>query len=147
MSVKTNKKGLWVFVIDLNAGVNSDNFLKISIPERDIPKFEITAVVTILELLARFATAYFDIPFWGWKMKKKMMVMGKVLQKHHISYEPEVTVLITKGEHQLLGRLDWYTRKFISAGFIKALKVFIALNEDRAVDLEGVTEDGKKDKI
>lgn len=80
-------------------------------------------------------------------MKKKMMVMGKVLQKHHISYEPEVTVLITKGEHQLLGRLDWYTRKFISAGFIKALKVFIALNEDRAVDLEGVTEDGKKDKI
>lgn len=81
MSVKTNKKGLWVFVIDLNAGVNSDNFLKISIPERDIPKFEITAVVTILELLARFATAYFDIPFLGMEDEEENDGDGKSSSK------------------------------------------------------------------
>jgi len=41
-------------------------------------------------------------------------------------------VRIYKGEHSILSKLDWYTRKTVSAGFIKALKVFLALNEDRA---------------
>lgn len=66
----------------------------------------------------------------------------RVIQLHHIIYshpnhstQKDVIVKIYKGEHSLLSRLDWYTRKSVSAGFIKALKVWLALNEDRAREL------------
>lgn len=54
----------------------------------------------------------------------------RVIQRHHISYEPEEVVDITKGEHFILTRMQWLKKP--SQGFIKALKVYIALNEDRA---------------
>lgn len=57
-----------------------------------------------------------------------------VVQRHHISYDPEVTVRIYKGEHWLLTQLQRRTRH-ISKGLIKSLKVWIALNEDKAVEL------------
>jgi hypothetical protein len=63
-------------------------------------------------------------------MKKPLVV-----QKHHISYDPEVTVKIYKGEHFCLTMLQ--RRKHISRGLIKALDVFAALNRYGAVDLEG----------
>lgn len=75
-------------------------------------------------------------------MSQKKQHTKKIIQKHHIIYatpdhpEQEVTCLITKGEHNILSKMNWFTKNFISAGFIKSLKVFIALNEDRAVDLE-----------
>lgn len=57
-----------------------------------------------------------------------------VVQSHHISYSPEVVVIIYKGEHMILTRLQW-AKRAPSIGFIKALKVWIALNERRAVEL------------
>ena len=60
--------------------------------------------------------------------------MGKtIIQEHHISYDPEIVVRLYKGEHWILTQLQ--RRKKISRGFIKALKVFIALHENDAVTL------------
>ena len=58
-----------------------------------------------------------------------------VVQNHHISYDPDVTVKIFNGEHWLLTQLNRRTKN-ISKGLIKSLKVWIALHEDKAVDLE-----------
>lgn len=64
--------------------------------------------------------------------------MGKrIIQKHHISYNPEEIVMVYKGEHNILTKIQWYTRKTVSAGFIRALKVFIALSENKTVELYG----------
>ncbi len=57
------------------------------------------------------------------------------IQNHHISYEPEEKVVVYKGEHWILTQLQ--RRKNFSKGFFKALKVFIALKEDTAKELEG----------
>lgn len=57
-----------------------------------------------------------------------------VVQTHHISYIPEITVRVYKGEHfclTLMGR-----RKRISKGFIVALKDFILKNEQNAEELK-----------
>ena len=64
-----------------------------------------------------------------------------VIQTHHLVYEnlahkqKEIKVKIYKGEHLLLTNLGW--RNKISKGFIKALKQWIVLNEDKGVDLDG----------
>jgi len=60
--------------------------------------------------------------------------MKKVVQAHHISYDPEVVVKIYKGEHWVLTQLQ--RRKNVSTGFLQALKVWIALNEEKANELE-----------
>jgi len=64
-----------------------------------------------------------------------------IIQKHHIQYkhpehksQDDVVVYIGKGEHQILTKMQWYTSKNLSSGFIRALKIFIALNEDRATN-------------
>ena len=59
-----------------------------------------------------------------------------VIQSHHISYDPEVIVRLRKCEHLVLTRLQWYCKKQVSQGLITALKVFIALNESKAKELE-----------
>jgi len=56
------------------------------------------------------------------------------MQRHHITYEPERTVVIYKGEHWLLTRLQW--RKYISKGFIEALEQFIKDKRGTAVSLD-----------
>ena len=56
-----------------------------------------------------------------------------IIQYHHLSYNPEIVVPIYKGEHYLITLLNRH--KKISLGFIKSLKVFIALNENEAEDL------------
>ena len=61
------------------------------------------------------------------------MPRGKTVQRHHLSYNPEVTVDIYKGEHWILTQLQ--RRKHISTGFIKALKVWLALHEGTAEDV------------
>ena len=58
-----------------------------------------------------------------------------VIQTHHISRDPEETVRVFKGEHRILTLTQAYTRRKTSKGFIKALKVFIALKEDDAICL------------
>jgi hypothetical protein len=55
------------------------------------------------------------------------------VQKHHITYEPEWTVLIYKGEHYILTQLQW--RKRFSKGFFVALKEFIRVHEAEAYEL------------
>lgn len=60
---------------------------------------------------------------------------GRVIQEHHISYNPEVKVTVFKGEHKILTELSWYCKKSLSRGFITALKQWIRQNEGRAVDL------------
>ena len=63
-----------------------------------------------------------------------------ITQNHHLIYaeekhkQREETCKIFKGEHFLLTRMGW--RKNISKGFIKSLKLWILLNEDRAVELQ-----------
>lgn len=59
----------------------------------------------------------------------------RVIQSHHISYDPEVTVRVYRGEHECLTKIDRYSRKTLGAGFIRALKAWIALNEHRAEEL------------
>lgn len=61
--------------------------------------------------------------------------MGRAIQRHHISYKPEIIVKIYKGEHELLTKLDRYEVNTVSKGFIRALKSWIALNEHRAEEL------------
>lgn len=56
-----------------------------------------------------------------------------VIQTHHITYEPERTVRIYKGEHWILTRMQW--RKKTSKGFIEALKQYIKDNKDKAVSV------------
>jgi len=64
----------------------------------------------------------------------------KVIQKHHIIYEnekhkqKEEVVSVFKGEHFIITQLQ--RRKNISKGFLKHMKIWIALNEDRAKDLD-----------
>jgi hypothetical protein len=54
----------------------------------------------------------------------------RVFQTHHISYNPEVTVKLTKGEHWVITHLNRH--KYVTKGFITALKVWIALHENEA---------------
>ena len=58
-----------------------------------------------------------------------------VVQQHHISHDPEVKVTVYKGEHWLLTQMQRRTKN-ISKGFITALKVWLALHESDAVDLQ-----------
>ena len=57
----------------------------------------------------------------------------KTIQTHHISYDPEITVDLFKGEHWILTQLQ--RRKNFSKGFVKSLKVWLALNEEKAVEV------------
>lgn len=44
----------------------------------------------------------------------------QIYQKHHITYDPERMVWITKGEHSIVSRLQWL--KSISQGAIEAIE-------------------------
>ena len=69
-------------------------------------------------------------------MKNKKIV----IQKHHLVYEradkkqKEHTVLIRRNEHWLITQLNRLNP--ISEGLIKTLKLFITLNEDKAIKLK-----------
>lgn len=67
----------------------------------------------------------------------------KTIQKHHITYTPERTVVIYKGEHWVLTRLQW--RKYVSKGFLEALEQYITDKRDTAVSLD--EEYYGKDKV
>ena len=74
-----------------------------------------------------------------------MMVkaMAKVIQNHHIQYlhpshasMKDIVVPVFKGEHLILNKIQMFTKKEVSQGFLQALKVFIAQNEYQAIDLD-----------
>lgn len=56
-----------------------------------------------------------------------------VIQNHHIARVPEIIVRIFKGEHWILSQIE--RRKNFSKGFMTALKVIIALEENNAKEL------------
>ena len=70
-------------------------------------------------------------------MKKK-----RAIHPHHAIYgtpehpEQEKVLHVYAGEHQILTKIQWYTRKSVSRGFLAALALFIVLNSDRAEDIE-----------
>ncbi len=66
--------------------------------------------------------------------KKIARKCKRVIQTHHISYDPEITVRIYKGEHWLLTQL--HRRRWISKGFIKDVLIWAVLNHDKAIDLD-----------
>jgi hypothetical protein len=49
----------------------------------------------------------------------------KIIQTHHIQYNPPIVVRVFKGEHGILTRMQWWCKKEVSKGFIKALRYFI----------------------
>ena len=67
----------------------------------------------------------------------------RISQRHHITYEPERVVIIYKGEHWVLTRLQW--RKVVSKGFLEALEQYIADKRETAVSLD--EEYYAKDKV
>ena len=70
------------------------------------------------------------------KAKKK-----QIIQKHHISYNPEWVVEVYLKEHNVLdGRMGMNRWTSVSAGFLVALKVFVARWEGKATELEGSSE-------
>jgi len=66
--------------------------------------------------------------------KTKGMPKKPVIQEHHITYEPEKTVLIYKGEHYILTLLQW--RRYLSKGMIQALQQFVKDYKHLAVPLK-----------
>lgn len=66
-----------------------------------------------------------------------------VVQGHHISYDPEWVVKMRKPEHFYITKLNRF--KYVSKGFLVALRVWILQHEGVAVDLSGLGEgDGSK---
>ena len=61
---------------------------------------------------------------------------GRVINRHHISYEPEITVDIFSGEHQTITLMERYSKRTVSKGFIKCLELFIDAHMDKVVDLK-----------
>jgi len=77
------------------------------------------------------------------------MKKPRIIQHHHAIYsspehpEQEWKLPIFMGEHELLGKMNLYSRKTLSRGFIQCLRYFIIRNEDRAIDLENITKEKK----
>jgi hypothetical protein len=59
--------------------------------------------------------------------------------------EQEYKLAMYRGEHELIGKANLYSRKTVSKGFLKALLFFVLKNEDRAIDLDNIKEQ-KNDK-
>ncbi len=57
------------------------------------------------------------------------------IQRHHISYNPEVVVKIYKGEHWAITILN-RRKKNMSVGFLRCLKEYIKEHEKEAIDLD-----------
>lgn len=64
-----------------------------------------------------------------------MRKYGRIINRHHISYDPEVTVNIFGGEHRAISLIEMYSKKTVSKGFLRCLRLFIKKNGGRAVKL------------
>ena len=72
---------------------------------------------------------------WFTTKGDKMRKYGRVVNRHHVSYDPEITVDIFGGEHRIITLMERYGKKTVSKGFIRCLKLFIAEKEENAVEL------------
>jgi len=59
----------------------------------------------------------------------------QIIQTHHISYDPEITTKIYKGEHWAITILN-RRKKNMSKGFLKCLQQYIKEHQDHAIDLD-----------
>ena len=77
------------------------------------------------------------------------MKKSRIIQRHHAIYsspehpEQEWMLPIFKGEHECASKINLYTRKSVSRGFLKWLLFFVLRNEDRAIDLENIEKEEK----
>jgi hypothetical protein len=69
------------------------------------------------------------------KKLKKKHGFRRVIQGHHITYDPEWIVQVYQGEHWICTMLQ--RRTHVSKGFVSALKYWLDQHEKRAVDLGG----------
>jgi hypothetical protein len=58
------------------------------------------------------------------------------IQHHHRCYNPEIIEKVFKGEHFILTRMQLFTRKKVSWGFLRSLAYFVEQNQGRAIELE-----------
>jgi len=59
-------------------------------------------------------------------LKKDRKKSWEIWQGHHLEYEPEKVVRITRTEHFFCGRLESYAKaRGLSPGFCEALKYYI----------------------
>ena len=72
----------------------------------------------------------------GGKLKKRRdRPYSRVIQEHHITYNPEWKVKVFKGEHWILTQMSRFTKKDVSVGFLIALNHFLQTNKARAKEL------------
>ena len=78
------------------------------------------------------------------KRVRKYRPYKRIIQRHHITYDPEWIVSLYKGEHFICTQLQ--RRTHVSKGFVIALDKWLADNRNRAIDLDAKddgTNDGK----
>lgn len=67
------------------------------------------------------------------------MPRKRVIQEHHIRYKSrdgqDETVMLYKGEHQIISLINLYTRKKVSKGFIFTLERWLNENRNRGEDI------------
>jgi len=61
---------------------------------------------------------------------------GRQINVHHISYDPEITVPIFSGEHQVITLMERYSKRTVSKGFLRCLRRFIKEHKHKVVDLK-----------
>ena len=62
------------------------------------------------------------------------MAKKQAIQTHHISYDPEITVKLYKGEHWTITILN-RRKKNVSQGFLRCLQEYIEKHKYDAVEL------------
>lgn len=75
------------------------------------------------------------------KKKLKERTYRRIVQGHHISYDPEVKVMVYKGEHWIMTQLG--RRTHVTVGFVVSLKKWMKEHEKRAIDLSPKKHDTK----
>ena len=60
---------------------------------------------------------------------------NRVVNKHHINYDPEITVNIFSGEHECITKMERYSKRTVSKGFLRCLRRFIKEHKYKAVKL------------
>ena len=68
-------------------------------------------------------------------MARRYFKRRHIVQRHHLSYDPEIVFRMWSEEHYYISLLDRFKPPF-SLGFIKSLRFFLLKNDHRAVDLD-----------
>jgi len=72
--------------------------------------------------------------------RKKRRRKPNIVNRHHVSYDPEIMAYMYQGEHQIITLLERRTKN-VSQGFIDCLKLWIEQREGLAVDITSQKEE------